>query len=98
VRLLDPKTTVQVVSGTPQPVVTEAYTTTQQAEKVPALKGWELTVDNTSEDGLVYYTDLATGVTQWEMPAELDAMHFLENVTELNVSHNRLSALAPVCA
>ncbi len=95
---------VAVTEATQQWAAWAAEQQTAQPPQPPAggvstaMKGWELTVDQTSEDGAVYYTDLATGVTQWEMPAEMDALHFLENVTELNVSHNRLSAIAPVSA
>jgi Leucine-rich repeat (LRR) protein len=61
-----------------------------------ALKGWELTVDTTSSEGLVYYTNLATKITQWDMPSEMDTFDALENLTELNVAHNRLTEIAPV--
>ena len=74
----------------------EADLKAAEAEAEVKLKGWELTLDVTSSEGAVYYTNLATGITQWEMPAEMDGMDFLENVTELNLSNNRLSALAPV--
>lgn len=60
------------------------------------LKGWELTVDTTGSDGMVYYTNLATNITQWEMPAEMDQFDSLENLTELNLSNNRLTAIASV--
>lgn len=63
---------------------------------VVKLKGWELVVDETSSDGAVYYRDLATNITQWEMPPEMDTLDALENLMTLNVGNNRLGALAPV--
>jgi Leucine-rich repeat (LRR) protein len=53
-------------------------------------------VDTTSSDGLVYYTNLATRITQWDMPPEMDTFDALENLTELNVAHNRLTEIASV--
>ncbi len=60
------------------------------------MKGWELIVDTTSSDGAVYYKNLATNITQWEMPEEMDTFNALENLTELNLSHNRLTQIASV--
>ena len=60
------------------------------------ISGWELTVDTTSSDGAVYYRNLATNITQWEMPAEMDTFDSLENLIELNVANNRLTDIAPV--
>ena len=67
------------------------------APPVKPMKGWELTVDMTSSDGAVFFTNLATGITQWEMPPEMDQFDALENLTELNISNNRLTAIASVC-
>lgn len=53
-------------------------------------------MDVTSSDGAIYYTNLATNITQWEMPAEMDTFDALENLTELNIAHNRLTAIASV--
>jgi hypothetical protein len=65
-------------------------------ETVGKLRGFKLTLDTTSSEGAVYYTDLATGVTQWEMPPEMDTLDFLDSLTELNISHNRLTAIPSV--
>ncbi len=60
------------------------------------MKGWELVVDTTSSDGAVYYRNLATNITQWQMPEEMDTFDALESLTELNISHNRLTQIASV--
>lgn len=77
-------------------VITGETSWEKPAEDEVKMKGWELVVDTTSSDGAVYYRNLATNITQWQMPEEMDTFDALESLTELNISHNRLTQIASV--